>query len=331
MKEQINIAKETSTIQKRSKSVSNITFVDNHPKNLQRSELKEGIINNATTLQRGIVQLAKGVKGLTGGAKKTFVDSIVADFGIPIEKVNTYIDSDEFENKENFREWIRYYQSYITKPIGDRLTKQELYFTTEGWRRIKSGINADAAPVPASQQVKIYRTMPLSRWNALRDGSTTDISGHLGDYAEALSYLAGEQGAGKEVNVLVELPLKMGQENSLFSPANLTLPKGALKPVLKNIFDSKAGFTQNASTNEGIPPTGDGRLGLKSEKRGMAGFSIAIGNSPARSTKLMNMIDIPNMGVLGYKEPLTLFRMLNQRYRDYDHANAAHIADTRAI
>lgn len=350
MKEQINMAKakKASTLQKisKDKGLSSITFVDNHPQTFQKSQLIKSIINSEILVsQRKVLQL-NGVKGLSGKAKKKFVRDLATEFGILEKTVNTYIDSDDFNNKEHFKEWIRYYKSYITKLQDAQLTKEELYFTKEGWKRRKSGENADADPT-ASQQVKIYRTMPLSKWNALRDGSTTDISGHLGDYAEALSYLVGEQGSGKEVNVLVELPLIIGQENALFSPTNLVFPKvkkgkatstdpDDLPANLKEIFDARKreegdSYTLNASPSEGIPDDSDDKLGIKSEERGMAGFSIAIGNSPTRSTKLMSMIDRPNMGVLGYKEPLEKFQMLNQKKTDFDYANEEHKRAIRVI
>lgn len=350
MKEQINIAKakKASTLQQisKDKGLSSITFVDNHPQTFQKSQLIKSIINSEILVsQRKMLQL-KGVKGLSGAPKKNFVKDLVREFEIPEITINTYIDSDDFNNKEHFKEWIRYYQSYLIKPKDAQLSKQELYFTKEGWERRKSGENADADPT-ASQQVKIYRTMPLSEWDTLRDGSTTNISGHLGDYAEALSYLVGEQGSGKEVNVLVELPLIIGQEDALFSPINLVFPKvqkgktkstdpNDLPPNLKEIFDARKrekgdSYTLNASSSEGIPDDSDDKLGIKSEERGMAGFSIAIGNSSTRSDKLMSMIDRPNMGVLGYKEPLKKFQMLNQKKTNFNYTNEEHRRDIRVI
>ena len=141
-----------------------------------------------------------------------------------------------------------------------------------------SSAGSAAAPRPIRPYptaLKIYRTMDLNDWRAIAANDyAVLVGGHLGDYQQARRYLSGISALPK---VLVEFTLRAGAHAEMFSPANMELQRRPTKNTtnMHMALERERGeFGHTATDSEGLAA---GKIGIKSEKKGEAGFSLAIG------------------------------------------------------
>ena len=221
-----------------------------------------------------------------------------------------------FDNDDEFIDIILYQIEHKSVVPGEH-TVQEQYLTRYGWKRRAEAVpqvapsgrggargrgggaargrggaaprpsvapptSSSAGSAPAIRPIKayptalkIYRTMDLDDWRAIAANNyAVLVGGHLGDYQQARRYLSG---ISKGPKVLVEFTLRAGAHAEMFSPGNMELQARSTKNTtnMHNALESEQGaFGHTATEGEGLAA---GKIGIKSEKEGEAGFSLAIG------------------------------------------------------
>ena len=127
--------------------------------------------------------------------------------------------------------------------------------------------------------IRIYRTMPiaeakkfLNHGAGINDYDFNALTGHFGDYAQAMTYYHNHP----HDQVMLEFVLKKGAAGVLFSPAASAIQEtGNVPKFLAAIaLQNKQGNYPKATKNEGVL---DGYIGIKSEQRGEAQFSLGVG------------------------------------------------------
>jgi len=150
-----------------------------------------------------------------------------------------------------------------------------------------------------TEQLRVYRTMELKDYlqikevfdaeGQVKEKDFSGLSGHLGDYKEALKYLYSKS---PETKVLVEFTLGVGKERQLFGSSLAFQESDQKLPTLERMKyvlsggDKEASFAP-ASKAEGLA---DDKVGIKSESHGDAGFSLSIGGGSSPNV-FMNTIE----------------------------------------
>ncbi|HAS45876.1 MAG TPA: hypothetical protein DCS93_35670 [Microscillaceae bacterium] len=198
-----------------------------------------------------------------------------------------------FHNEEAFFKALCYDVNCMTRQDGGEPTAQEAWTTSWGWR---ARANGEREANPETGDVRLYRTMSRDEYDAINNGESGSLSGHLGDFKQALRYLYGNGGKAAGEKVLVEFIISRTNLNNLYRNATFPEESGGFLPVIAEALQREnKGFLvkRGASGNEGNSK--DGSIGLKSESGGEVGHSIAIGSGAKTSQTFLASVSEYNI------------------------------------
>ncbi|GHU90257.1 hypothetical protein FACS1894155_08370 [Bacteroidia bacterium] len=182
-----------------------------------------------------------------------------------------------FENIDHFYRALKY--DILTK---SNFSAQEEWTTEYGWKRRASG----DYKVKEEGPVFLYRTMDMEEYDALKSDDPK-MTGHVGDFKEALNYLYKDIGKPK---CLVEFEFNVNSIRELFKqaayPKDLT---GGVKLVVDGLKKEDSSFvpSKKANADQGYASNA---VGLKSERHGESKFSLGIGKGEKPSKIFMSKI-----------------------------------------